>query len=313
MRTFIIILSVIIIIYLIFTYIMFFIVSRRVKKNFTPMEKAVRKTLKPFKDLINTGNKWIKEKEKNKQIKDVFLKSKEDLKLHAMFIENKENKGIFIEIPGYRSTPMRDLYPSCYEYYDMGYSLLLIDNRSSGSSEGKYITFGMRESEDLIRWIKYINKKYPDLNIILGGVSMGASTIMMSMNRIKDDMNVKKIIVDCGYISAYEEVKYCIKHYFHIPSFPFIKMVNIWCKLIAKFDLEEKNTIRSMRKSNIPVLFIHGEEDDFVPTYNSKVNYKNYNGPKKLLLFKKASHGISYLVEPNKYIEAVKDFVNKGE
>ena len=82
----------------------------------------------------------------------------------------------------------------------MGYSLLLIDNRSSGSSEGKYITFGMRESEDLIRWIKYINKKYPDFNIILGGVSMGASTIMMSMNRIKDDMNVKKMLLNLASI-----------------------------------------------------------------------------------------------------------------
>ncbi len=135
----------------------------------------------------------------------------------------------------------------------------------------------------------------------------------MAMNRIKDEMNVKSIIADSAYISGYEEVKYCINHYFHIPGILFIDMINIWCKLIAKFDLKGRTTIRSMKDSKIPVLIIHGKDDDFVPPSNSKITFNRYKGPKKILLFKKASHGISYLVNPDYYVNSVKDFLSRGE
>ena len=89
-------------------------------------------------------------------------------------------------------------------------------------------------------------------------------------------------------------------------------MINIWCKIIGNFDLKGKNTITSMINSNIPVLFIHGVEDDFVPPINSKNNHKYYKGPKKLLLFKKASHGISYLVKPDYYVNSIKEFLKNN-
>ena len=86
-------------------------------------------------------------------------------------------------------------------------------------------------------------------------------------------------------------------------------MINIWCKIIARFDLKSTNTIDSMKDSKIPVLFAHGEDDDFIPPFNSKINYKSYNGPKKILLVKKAAHGISYLVKPELYVKTIKDFL----
>ena len=90
-------------------------------------------------------------------------------------------------------------------------------------------------------------------------------------------------------------------------------MINTWCKLIAKFDLQGKNTIRSMKDCKIPLLLVHGGKDDFVPTYNSIINYKKYNGPKELYIFEQAPHGISYLMAPNKYIKIVKEFLSKGD
>ena len=293
--------------YSLITYIIFLLISRRSEKLLLPMNKIVAKSLEPYKDIIDKGNNWITKQE----TKDIYIKTKDNIKLHGTLIENKNNKGIFLEVPGYRSTPERDLYPSCYEYYNMGYSILLIDNRSSGKSTGKYITFGIKESQDIIIWIKYLNKLYPSKDIILAGVSMGATSILMSLKRIKEYMNVKLALVDSPYIYPYEEVLYCIKHYFHINGRLLIDMINLWCIIFAKYNLKEENTISCIKKSNIPILFVHGLDDDFVPPKNSIINHKKYNGPKELQLFEKATHGISYLVNPKKYVKDIKEFISK--
>ena len=310
MKIFIIVLIILLILYLITTYIMFVLVSKKSGSISLPMTKNVEKALEPYKDMREQGTKWIENKIKNKEVKDVYIKSNDNLKLHGIFIENKKNKGIIIETHGYRSVASRDLYPSCFNYYNMGYSLLIIDFRTSNLSEGKYITFGIKESEEVISWVKYLNKKYKS-NIYLAGISMGATAILMSLKDLKEKMNVKAVVVDCGYISPYDEVLYCIKQFFHINGLFFIGMINIWCILLAKFSLKEKNTISCMKDSNIPILFIHGLEDDFVPSSNSRINYEEYNGPKELELFPNANHGISYLVDPDRYIKVIKKFLNK--
>ncbi len=295
-----------IIIYLIITYLMFILICKRIK--YSPLsfiDRNIDESLKPFKKIIDKGNDWFSKI----KYKDIYIKSNDGLKLHGIFIENYKSKGILIETHGYRSSVQRDLLASCYHYFEMGYSLLLVDQRANGMSEGKYITFGMKESEDIISWIKYINKKYKNLPISLGAISMGASSIMMAMKDIKDNMNVKSVIADCGYNNAYDEVNYCIKHYFHIPGKLFIDMINIWCRLIAKFNLKDKTVIDCIKNSNIPLLIIHGKEDDFVPTINSKLIYDAYKSKKEILIVKNANHGTSYLVDSDKYIKTIKKFL----
>ena len=311
MKIAIIIILITLILYMLITYLMFILISRKINENILPMTKYVEKSLEPFQDLIKIGEEWIQDKYNNKKIKDIYIKSRDGLRIHAILIDNKNSKGIFIETHGYRSDYSRDLYPSCHQYYKMGYSLLLIDHRACGKSEGKYITFGIKENIDLISWIKYINKLYPNKNIILAGVSLGASTILMSLKRIKTNMNIKCAIVDSPFISPYEEVLYCIKHYFHINGKIFIDMINLWCILLAKYSLKEENTISSLKRTNIPILFIHGKNDDFIPYKNSIINYKKYKGPKKIVLFDDATHGISYLVKPKEYIKLIESFISK--
>lgn len=311
MRIFLLVIIILILVYLISTYLMFILVSRKLNNDILPMTKAVYKAVEPYLDIIKIGNDWMNNKYKNKEIKDVFIKSFDNLKLHGILLENKKSKGIIIEAHGYRSTAQSDLYTSVFEYYNMGYSLLLIDNRCCNMSEGKYITFGIKESDDIISWIKYINKKYPKQDIILAGISMGATSILMSLGSIKKSMRVKKIMVDSGYISPYDEVVYCINHYFHIPGKLFVNMIDIWCRVFGKFSLKDKDTITSISNSKIPILFIHGLDDDFVLPINSKLNYEKYDGDKELVLFKGASHGLSYLVDSKKYIKIIKKHLLK--
>ena len=306
MRLLFILIILLIILYLLTTYIMFIMISR--KFNNYPIKtisKNIEEALKPYNKLIEKGVKWVSKQDKE----DIYIKSFDDLSLHAIFIEKKNAKGVFIEVHGYRSVASRDIYPSCYHYYDMGYSLLIIDQRTSNKSEGKYLTFGINESKDIISWIKYINNRFNKLPIVLAGVSMGASTIMLSADKIKPTMNVKAILADCGFVSPSEEIKYALKHFFHVNGSIFIFMINIWCKLIGKFDIYSNNTIDSLKNIKIPLLLVHGKDDDLIPSYNSINNYESYEGIKKLVLFDNASHGMSYLVDSKKYIKSIKDII----
>ena len=310
MKTAVIIILLLIIIYLLLTYILFLLICRKISNFIFPMSKIIEKTVKPYKDIVKVGKDFIKEKNKNKEIKDVYIKSDDGLKLHGMLIEKENPKGIIIEVHGYRSNVQNDLYASCHEYYNMGYSLLLVDNRTSNKSEGKYITFGIKESRDLINWIKFVNEMYPNKKIVLAGISMGATTILMSLKNVNKNMNIKCILVDSGFISPYDEVLYYFKHYLHINGKIFIYMIDVWCKLFAKFSLKEENTLDCIKKSRYPILFVHGLNDDFVPVINTKTNYNNYKGKKEMALFENATHGISYLVDKERYIKYIKKFID---
>ena len=309
MKIVIILIILLITLYLLTSYILFIFISK--KFNNYPLSSKIAnisELLKPYENEINKGTKWVNSKNKE----DIYIKSFDNLKLHGLLIKKNKPKGIFLEVHGYRSNPCRDLYPSCYNYYNMGYSILLIDQRCSGKSEGKYLTFGINESKDIISWIKYLNKEFPNIPIILAGISMGASTVCLSVELLEDNMNVKAVLSDSAFISAYDEIKYCLEYYFKIPSFLFIDMINIWSKILGKYDIKARNVINSLNSRNIPLLLIHGEDDDFVPTSNSIDIYNKYNGDiKELVLFPKAQHGMNYLVDSKKYIKSIEDIFKR--
>ena len=298
------------IIYLISTYIMFIFISKRFKKDrLMVMHKAIMKALEPYDKEIKCGYNWISDKINNNFTSDIFIRSDDNIKLHGLYIRSESNKKIIIFAHGYRSTVQTDLFASCKYYYEMGYNLLLIDQRGTGKSDGKYITFGVKESEDIICWCKYINKRYKKMSIILGGISMGATSVLMA-SKYSNIYNVKAVIADSPFVFPYDQVLYCIKHYFYINGKYFIDMINVWCMIFAKFSLKEKNVILSLKDNNIPILLIHGEDDDFVPLINSKKIYDNYRGIKYFVTFPGASHGMSFLVDSKRYINEIKSFLN---
>jgi pimeloyl-ACP methyl ester carboxylesterase len=267
--------------------------------TFKVIDREIEKMLLPYKDSIDKGTNWVI----NQKKKSINIKSYDGLKLHSELISHKNEKGIIILAHGYRSTKERDLYASLYNYYNMGYSLLLIDQRGCGLSEGKYITFGYYESKDIDKWVDYIYKHHKT-KIILAGISLGASSVLMVNNR-----HVSCIISDSAYSNAYNEVKYCINHYFHLPGFIFMPMLCFYTRIFAKFSLKKCDTIKNIKNLNIPILFIHGLDDDFVPYKSSIDNYNHYNGKKDILLIKGATHGMGYLVDSKSYLNKIKHFI----
>ncbi len=300
MKTALIILLIIIIIYFLISYILFLLVSKKMPIVSKILDKKAGIEIDKYKDKIIDNLNWIN----NVKYKDIYIRNRANLSLHGIYIDNSKSNKILVLLHGYRSTPNRDVYPSAKDYYDLNYSILIIDQRACGKSQGKYITFGYKERKDVVIWLKYLNKHY-NKPIVLAGISMGATTALLVPELY--NKNIIAIYTDSGYISGYEEVKYTLKHYFYLPSFIFMPIINFYCKIFAKYNLKEINTIKSLKNIKVPILFAHGDIDDFVPMKNSLLNYKKYQGPKKLLIIKNANHGMGYLEDKEKYLSVVKE------
>lgn len=241
---------------------------------------------------------------------DLFINSKDNLKLHNFLIknENKSNKWV-IAVHGYTS---QGTYMASYaqKFYDMGYNIIIPDLRGHGKSEGTYIGMGWHERFDIIDLINYINDNFKDSQIVLFGVSMGAATVMSTSGE-KLPKNVKAIIEDCGYTSTWNQFAYQLKALFKLPSFPMMHTASIICKLRSGYFISEASPIKQIKKSITPILFIHGDKDSFVPFFMLDELYNASATEKEKLIIPEAKHARASYVNPKLYWETVEKFLDK--
>ena len=237
---------------------------------------------------------------------DLYINSFDNLKLHALFINNNTNKTI-ICVHGYKAKDgLYDFGMSAKFLNSLGYNLLFVDNRAHGLSRGKYIGFGVLDSVDINSWVDYLVTNMNQETIILYGMSMGAATVMNAQNN-----KVKAIIADCGFASGYDEVAYQIKKMYHLPSFPLVPISNILLKLLAKYSLKDKEAYKSIKNYKNNLLIIHGSRDHFVPTSDAYKIFDNATCHKKILIVPGASHAKSYLKDTKLYEKTVREFLDE--
>ncbi len=246
---------------------------------------------------------------------DLYINSFDNLKLHALFINNNTNKTI-ICVHGYKAKDgLYDFGMSAKFLNSLGYNLLFVDNRAHGLSQGKYIGFGVLDSIDVNSWVDYLVTNMNQETIILYGMSMGAATVLNTDSSPSDSSPnsspVKAIIADCGFASGYDEVAYQIKKMYHLPSFPLVPISNILLKLLAKYSLKDKKAYKSIKNYKNNLLIIHGSRDHFVPTSDAYKIFENATCKKKLLIIKDASHAKSYLKDTKLYEKTVREFLDE--
>ena len=251
------------------------------------------------------ADRWFRDKE----AEDVYIKSTDGLLLHGLWVESPNAKGTVILAHGYRSTMLLDFGVASAYYFELGFNVLVPDQRSHGKSEGRYITFGVKESDDFLHWIEFHNHKYPDLPVILIGMSMGASTVLYLADKMLPK-NVKGIIGDCGFTSPKDIISIVFRKVAHFPPDLIIFFTNLWTRLFAGFALGEMDTRKVLANSRIPVLLIHGRADNFVPCWMSEAAFEVCASYKEILLIDGAKHGVSFLKAPEQYTEAVVRFIN---
>lgn len=241
---------------------------------------------------------------------DEYITSSDNLKLHSYQIKNETSSDKWvITVHGYTSEGI-NMSSYAKKYYDNGYNVLIPDLRAHGLSEGDYIGMGWDDRLDIISWINYILNEDPNAQIILHGVSMGAATVLMTSGE-EIPSNVKAIVADCGYTSVWDEFAYQLDDLFSLPEFPILNVSSIVAKIRAGYFLGEASSIDQVKKSKTPILYIHGDQDDFVPYYMMEELYNATSSEKEMLTIKGAEHAKASEVDPEIYWTSVNNFINK--
>lgn len=237
---------------------------------------------------------------------DVYIMS-DSLRLHGKLFKNPGTKYALV-CHGYTSKA-KHMAGFVNKFHTLGYNVLAVDARAHGDSEGTKIGMGWVERFDVIEWIKYIISLEPDAQIILHGVSMGASTVLMASGE-ELPKNVKAIIADCGYTSEWDEFRQ-EADVLHIPWFPVLNASSAISKVRDGYDFKQASAVEQVKKSHIPTLFIHGSKDELVPYGMLNELYSAANCEKEILTIQGAGHALSSSVAPELYWNTVETFLKK--
>lgn len=241
----------------------------------------------------------------------VELLSRDGLKLKARYYHAKASRGItVIMMHGYNNCWFYQFGYDAIYYLSHGCDVLLPDQRGCGESEGKYITFGVYESEDCADWCYRVNEEYKPEYIILHGISLGGATVCCATGE-QLPKNVKGVIEDCGFTSPYEQFKHNLKP-MHLPPFIVLPVTNLYCKLKAGYGFKQKRAIDVIKENKLPLLVIHGDTDTFVPTWMGKKIYEAATADKELLLVEGAEHAMAYRVDEKKCQAAAARLIYKA-
>ncbi len=240
---------------------------------------------------------------------DVWIESHDGHALHGYFIKNAKTNKVVISFHGY-NTEARKEYPLHHSYYQEGYTVLIVDQRGVGQSKGRFITMGLLERFDCLRWIDYVVERYGgEVEILLEGLSMGASTIMMAAQDIRAPQ-VRGMIVNCGFDSCSEQLEYTVTKLMHLPAFPVMNTVKLYARLLAKYDMDAITASESLAKSDIPILMFHGAKDTFVPYFNLAKIFPHVKAAhKRMIPCEHAAHGIARFEDRELYEGEIRRFL----
>ena len=240
--------------------------------------------------------------------KDIFAESYDKLELHARLLQVENSNKVAILFHGYRGTACRDFSGGAVELYSMGYNVILVDERAHGESEGHTITFGKRERKDVLTWIsKAKSLMGHDAEIVLVGISMGGATVLYASEFI--DKNIK-IIADCPYATPEEVIASGIQK-LHLPVKLFFPIINLSLIIWGHTNLLGIDGSKSVKKSGCKILIIHGDADTIVNYKFSKRIYLENRDKVQYEQFTDADHGLSYIVDDERYRNTIQTFLKK--
>ena len=277
--------------------------KQQLKDGDYPSDPKWKASLETVIDLLHTLQ--------NLPCEDVYINSYDKHSLHARYYEHKKGAPIAILCHGYRGTANRDFCGGFFIFKELNYNILLIDERAHSLSKSKFTTMGVKERRDVKSWADYIANRFPDSDIVLVGISMGGCSVLMSAG-LNLPKQVKAICADCPFDSPSNIVKKVCKEDMHIPLWLGWPVLFLGAILVGHFNLLNGDAKKAVKDVNIPILLIHGEEDYFVPAKMSEDIYLSNPSMIKRYTFPRASHGLSFIVDRERYKQIVKDFLNEA-
>ena len=277
-----------------------------VRKEMEEKKNPTDPTL-PENVLRAEGDAWVD----TKDYEHIVIKNRKNESIHSLVVkQNEPSDKWLVCVHGYTSGP-KGMGSYALHYYERGYNVLLPALRGHDVSEHQHISMGWLDRLDVVDWIQYLINTYgADIQIVLHGVSMGSATVMMATGEHLP-FNVKACIADCGFSSVWDEFKNELKVTYHLHTFPTLFSASLVSKVFGGYGFKEASSIKQLKKSKTPTLFIHGEKDEFVPYRMMDLNYNAASCEKEKLSIPDAEHANSHLVHPEIYWPAVFNFLDK--
>lgn len=255
---------------------------------------------------------WVDSLKGCSALKDTFIIADDGVKLHALYVPsaNKSAKTALL-VHGYTDNSIRMLMIGHVYHHNLDYNLLLPDLRAHGKSGGDYIQMGWKDRLDVIKWIDVAKGIYGDTTkMVLHGISMGAATTMMTSGEELAD-NVKCFVEDCGYTSVWDEFSHKLKADFGLPAFPLMHATSFYCDMKEGWNFKEASPLEQIKKCKLPMLFIHGDKDVYVPTWMVYDLYEAKQGDKELWVVPGVGHANAYWDFTDEYTDRTISFVEK--
>lgn len=245
-------------------------------------------------------------------LKDTFIYAPDQTRLHAFYVAapTPTSKTAVI-VHGYTDNAIRMMMIGYMYNRSLGYNILLPDLRYSGQSDGNYLQMGWLDRKDVMQWMNVANQIYGDsTQMVIHGISMGGATTMMVSGEPQPDY-VKCFVDDCGYTTVWDQFGKELKEQFGLPEIPLMYTASWLCNLKYGWNFTEASALEQVKKCQLPMLFIHGEKDDYVPTWMVYQLYEAKPQPKELWIVPNADHATSYKLNKETYTEKVKLFTDK--
>lgn len=271
----------------------------------TLSEEAERSIADSWEREARLAREWMEAS----RVEKVEILSEDGLRLRgeAVFAGSPSHLWV-IAVHGYRGSHSY-MGILAARYGNREYNALLPDLRGCGESEGDYIGMGWPDRKDMLRWIDWIIQQDSDAQIVLHGISMGGATVMMTAGESLPPQ-VKAVVEDCGYTSVWDIFEDEMKALFRLPAFPLLHIGSWISSFRAGYSFSEASSVKQIAKAAVPVLFIHGSEDNFVHTEMVYRVYEACPSEKQLLVVEGAGHGSSFAVDPDSYFETVFGFLD---
>lgn len=249
--------------------------------------------------------------------RDTVVTAPDGVSLHAVYAPAVSSQptalpaGTAVLVHGYTDNHLSMVQVARLYRDSLNFNVLLVDNRYHGLSGGDHIQMGWKDRFDLKLWLPVSHDIFGNDFTVVHGISMGGAATMMLSGEPDLPAYVRAFIDDCGYSSVWDQFKFILKTEYHLPVFPILPVADLICKLRYGWGFREASSVDQLRKSTAPVFFIHGYEDDYVPTenvvrcYNAKVD-----GFKDIWLTPSTIHARSCIDQPAEYAAHVGSFLS---
>lgn len=255
---------------------------------------------------------WVDSLNQEKALRDTFILNPEGIRLHTYYIAAPQTTSkTAVIVHGYTDNAIRMFMIGYLYNRDLQYNVLLPDLQHQGESEGSAIQMGWKDRLDVMQWMQIANHLFGDsTQMVVHGISMGGATTMMVSGE-KQPPYVKCFVEDCGYTSVWDEFTHELKSSFHLPAFPLMYTTSWLCDRKYGWNFKEASSLNQVAKSELPMLFIHGDKDTYVPTWMVYPLYETKPAPKELWIVLGASHAVAYKENKEEYTQKVHNFVEQ--